>query len=62
MEEKSKILRVSDCHTAGFEEVIIESVDEDGNKKSRRTGSYVCNICRQPCKVVEMIVEGIKAE
>ena len=57
MEEKNKVLRVSDCHTAGFEEVEIKTTDESGNEKFRKTGSYVCDVCRQPCKVVEMIVE-----
>ena len=57
--EKSKNLRVSDCHTAGFEEVLIKTTDEDGNKHSRRTGSYICDVCRQPCKVVEMITDSI---
>jgi len=59
MSEKSKNLKVSDCHTAGFEEVKIKTIDEKGNEQFRGTGSYVCDICRQPCKVVEMIIDSI---
>ncbi len=57
-ENKSKNLFVSDCHTAGFEEIGKNpTVDEEFEGK----GKYICSVCRQPCKVVEMIVDDIQA-
>ena len=59
MSEKNKNLKVSDCHTANFTEV---------EEKDEKTGEFkgtkitICDVCRQPCKVVEMIIDSIEAE
>ena len=50
-------LKVSDCHHGGLEEVKIGTVDDKGNKYLRATGAYICAICKQPCKVVELLEE-----
>ena len=58
MEEKSKNLRVSDCHTAGFS--MVDITERDGSYEKKKM--YICDICKQECKVVEMIVEGIEPD
>lgn len=55
-ENKSKNLRVSDCHTAGFT-VVREKKKVGGEFED--TDITICDVCRQPCKVVEMIIDSI---
>lgn len=51
--------KVSDCHHKGY---TIKKVDHT-QEKDEATGEYkdvwieVCDICHQPCKVVELLVE-----
>lgn len=48
------ILKVSDCHHGGLIEVGLNpTVDEEFEGK----GKYICAVCRQPTKVLELIVE-----
>jgi len=58
-EKESKNLKVSDCHTAGFTKVR-EKNEETG--KFKNIDITICDVCRQPCKVVEMIIDSIEAE
>lgn len=57
MEEKSKNLRVSDCHTAGFTKKKVDVINPDLTVKTVEITE--CDVCRQPCKVVEMIIDSI---
>lgn len=57
-ENESKNLRVSDCHTAGFERIGDNPVP-DGEFEGDEKAEYICSVCRQPCKVVEMIIDSI---
>jgi len=57
-ENKSKNLKVSDCHTAGFSTIDIKEIDGSYEKKN----IYICDVCKQECKVVEMIIDSIEAE
>jgi len=42
------VLKVSDCHHATLIKVI---------EKDKHTGKYICAVCHQLCKVVELLVE-----
>ena len=55
MEEKNenKVLRVSDCHHAGYRTIDVKK--KDGSYKKAEI--HVCDLCSRECKVVEMIVE-----
>jgi len=55
MSEKNKNLKVSDCHTAGFS--IIDIKEKDGSYEKKKM--YICDVCKQECKVVEMIIDSI---
>ena len=56
MEEKeNKNLKVSDCHTAHYR--IVDVKRKDGSFKEDKI--YICDVCKQSCKVVEMIVDSI---
>lgn len=57
-ESENKNLKVSDCHTAGFSMVDIK--ERDGSYEKKKI--YICNVCKQECKVVEMIIDSIEAE
>jgi len=60
-ENESKNLRVSDCHTAGFT-IVQEKKLDDKTGEFKNTDITICDVCRQPCKVVEMIIDSIEAE
>ncbi len=62
MEEKNenKNLKVSDCHTGNFTKNKVEDVD-GATKEVTVTWINTCDVCGQPCKVVEMIVDSIEA-
>lgn len=53
-ENEKKVLRVSDCHHAGYRTIDIKRKDGSYGKAEM----YVCDLCSEECKVVEMIVEG----
>lgn len=57
-ENKSKNLRVSDCHTGNYEEEEVTVMDNLGERKMK-TGKFICAVCRRPCKVIEMIIDSI---
>jgi len=54
-ENENKNLRVSDCHTAHYKTVDIKQ--KDGSFKEEKM--YICDVCKRPCKVVEMIIDSI---
>jgi len=47
-ETTGEILKVSDCHHAALIKVM---------EKDKHTGKYICVVCHQLCKVVELLVE-----
>lgn len=55
-----KILKVSDCHTGNFTLVQEKKLDEISGE-FKNVDITICDVCRRPCKVVEMIVDDIKA-
>ena len=57
-ENNSKNLKVSDCHTAGFAIVQVKKRDLK-TSEFKNTDITICDVCRQPCKVVEMIIDSI---
>jgi len=49
-------IRVSDCvgHHGGLREIMVKN-EETG--KFEPSGKYMCSVCGQPCKVLELLVE-----
>lgn len=56
--EKMKQKLFSECHHAEVLEYEIEA--EEDVKYPKRIGTYICPICKQPCKVVELLEEESK--
>lgn len=51
---KDEVLKVSECCHGGFTEIEKKGEYDEGFVK---TGEYLCAVCKQPCNILELLVE-----